>query len=92
MPKRRFATFGPPPRDSGVVPQQVVVNAKPVRKKKPKVKNDPKHVAAARELRDRYLEQFNAGLVLPNAKYDVGKALPAPSNDGKAPIMLPHAA
>jgi hypothetical protein len=34
--------------------------------------------AAARELRDRYLEQMNAGLLLPPAaqgKYDVSRAL-----------------
>ena len=28
---------------------------------------------AARELRDRYLEQFNSGLVLANGKYEVGR-------------------
>lgn len=35
---------------------------KPKRGSKPKVKvkNDPRHVAAARELRDRYLERVNA--------------------------------
>ena len=33
-------------------------------------------IAKGRELRDRYLEQFNSGLVLGNAKYDVTKALP----------------
>jgi hypothetical protein len=45
------------------------------RAKREKIKADPAHIAAARELRDRYLEQFNAGLVLPNAKYHVCKAL-----------------
>ena len=36
---------------------------------------------------------LDAGPVLPNAKYDVGKSLPAPSNEGAArPILLPHAA
>ena len=38
-----------------------------------------KPVAAARELRDRYLEQFNSGLVLPNGKYDVSRAIAAAS-------------
>jgi hypothetical protein len=43
-----------------------------------KVKNDPKLVAAARELRDRYLEHVNAdaGALLPRGKYDVSRALP----------------
>ena len=38
-------------------------------------KNDPKFVAAARELRDRYLEEVNAGRCLPaaNGKYDVSR-------------------
>jgi hypothetical protein len=39
-------------------------------------------VSAARELRDRYLEQVNTTPLLPPllpaAKYDVGRALPAP--------------
>ena len=55
--------------------------AKPAdrKKKEPraKVKADPKHVAAARELRDRYLEQFNSGLVLPGGKYEVSRQIEA---------------
>jgi hypothetical protein len=45
-----------------------------------KVKNDPKLVAAARELRDRWLEKVNSGHYLPEAsgKYDVSKELSAP--------------
>jgi hypothetical protein len=54
--------------------------AKRKRAAKPRVKNDPKYVAAARELRDRYLEQVNgpdgerllAAASAP-AKYDVGR-------------------
>ena len=46
------------------------------RPKRQKLKNDPKFVAAARELRDRYLEQVNSqqnGLLdhTCQAKYDV---------------------
>ena len=46
---------------------------KPKKEPKPQVKNDPQLVAAARELKDRWLEQVNAGLYLPveNGKYDV---------------------
>jgi len=57
------------------------------REKKPrvKVKANPAHVAAARELRDRYLEQFNSGLVLPSStssgqaggKYEVSRQIEA---------------
>jgi hypothetical protein len=43
------------------------------------VKIDPRLVRAARELRDRYLEQVNADApALPAAKYDVSRALEAP--------------
>jgi hypothetical protein len=50
------------------------------REPKPKVKNDPKYVAAARELRDRWLEQVNAdpSSLLSDGKYDVNRALESP--------------
>jgi len=41
------------------------------------VKNDPRLVAAARELRDRWLEQVNATPVLSQGKYDVSRQLEA---------------
>jgi hypothetical protein len=53
-----------------------------------KVKANPQHVAKARELRDRYLEQFNSGLVLPCAKYEVSRQLEAKP----APLLLEQAA
>lgn len=54
----------------------------PAKEKKPRVqrqKNDPKYVKAARELRDRYLEEVNTGRMLPaaNGKYDVSRQLEA---------------
>lgn len=48
---------------------------KPKRAAKPRAKNDPKQVAAARELRDRYLEQINTHALPGNGKYDVSRAL-----------------
>jgi hypothetical protein len=55
-----------------------------VREKKQKVKNDPKLVAAARELRDRWMEKVNAeGLMLPAAKYDVSHQIEAPATDAQ---------
>jgi hypothetical protein len=62
-------------------PKPVAPPLKPKREKKPKLKNDPALVAKARELRDRYLEQFNsggAGLILPAGKYEVARQLPPP--------------
>ena len=61
------------------------------------MKNDPKLVAAARELRDRWLEQVNAdggtggaggaSVLQANGKYDVSKRLPAPA---PAPAPQPN--
>jgi hypothetical protein len=57
----------------------VVEKPKAEKVKKPKRKNDPKLVAAARELRDRWLEQVNAqggeNLLVGCGKYDVSRAL-----------------
>ena len=64
--------------------------AKPKREPKPRQKNDPKYVAAARELRDRYLEEVNTGRMLPaaNGKYDVSRQLAAgPSSIKQAPLL-----
>ena len=47
---------------------------KPKREKKPKLKNDARFVAAARELRDRYLEQVNSEpMILDHGKYEVSR-------------------
>src|SRR5262245_41769795 len=73
-----------------------VAKEKPQRAKKPKIKNDPKYVAAARELRDRWLERVNEDPAIleaahsSTAKYDLSRqiesAQPAPV------MMLPEAA
>lgn len=69
---------------------------KPKRESKPRQKNDPKLVSAARELRDRYLEQVNTSMLLPPSacgKYDVSRALEsAPSTMQLKPIGLLDAA
>ena len=74
--------------------------AKPAEKaeraKKPRVTFDPQHLAKARELRDRYLEQFNSGVladgtkILPAGKYQVSKQIDAKRET--APLMLENAA
>jgi hypothetical protein len=48
-----------------------------VKEKKPKQKNDPRLVAAARELKDRWLEEINSGRYLPmaNGKYEVSRGI-----------------
>lgn len=54
-------------------PEPIAVPKKP---RPSAAKNDPRLVKAARELRDRYLEDYNRGrTALPPAKYDVGLLL-----------------
>jgi hypothetical protein len=50
---------------------------KPKKPRKPHQKNDPEFVAKARELRDKFLEQVNSGLLLPpsEAKYEVSRLI-----------------
>src|SRR5688572_33420086 len=76
-----------------VVRSEPAAEPKPKRQPKPKVKNDPRLVAAARELRDRWLEHVNAGetLIEGAAKYDVSRSLVAPSASIELKA-LPHAA
>jgi hypothetical protein len=63
----RFAAPAPPPTKQEKLPKP----------KPPRAKNDPKLIAAARELRDRWLEQVNSESRLPQriAKYDLRKTL-----------------
>jgi hypothetical protein len=74
--------FGPSPQEKA---------AEKAKEQKPKVryKSDPQYVAAARELRDRYIEQINSApgnLLPPSAcgKYDVSRALE------EAPSVMKH--
>jgi hypothetical protein len=87
---RARAQFGPPPKeDVPVVVENVNVaqtsakgSAKATMKvgRKEKVKADPKLIAAARELRDQYLERVNTSeqAPRPRGKYDVSRAIVAP--------------
>jgi N-acetylglutamate synthase-like GNAT family acetyltransferase len=71
----------------GFVFQSAIVPPAPAEKPKPekrqRVKNDPKYIAAARELRDRWLERVNASggasILMSSGKYDVGRALESAS-------------
>ncbi|MDQ3440503.1 MAG: GNAT family N-acetyltransferase [Planctomycetota bacterium] len=75
--------YGSPPAVLAVaqqVAEKVAEKVKP--QKKEKAKADPKLVAAARELRDRYLERVNDSpdaLPAPTGRYDVSRTLPAMS-------------
>jgi hypothetical protein len=77
---RARVQFGPPPTQPSVavaVVEHVTPGAKPAKPKREKVKADPKLVAAARELRDRWLERVNAdpAALLSEGKYDVSRAI-----------------
>jgi GNAT superfamily N-acetyltransferase len=58
--------------------------------KAPGPKNDPKFAAAARELRDRYLEQINRGAIVPQSqgKYEVSRQLQAAPAQVKQALLL----
>lgn len=73
---------------SGGLTFGVPVVEKPKRAKREKIKNDPKFVAAARELRDRWMEKVNEdpSMLESNGKYNVARGELA-SVDRKS---LPH--
>jgi hypothetical protein len=77
-PTRRGVQFGRPSAKSEPAPAPAPA-AKKEKQKKQKVKNDPKLIAAARELRDRWLERINEDPAMleagSNGKYDVSKTL-----------------
>jgi hypothetical protein len=84
----------PPPALRGLwftAPKPEKPEAKPKRAKKTAVKNDPQLVAAARELRDRWLEQINSGEYLPRAlgKYEVTRALASAAEPGQLIQIAP---
>jgi hypothetical protein len=69
---------------------------KPKSPKKEKIRNDPKFVSAARELRDRWLERVNDNPALleggANGKYSVVRQIAAPSGEGVRTVAsLPSA-
>ena len=64
----------------------------PAAAKRVRAKNDPKLVAAARELRDRWMERVNSGEcdALTAGKYDVGRVM-LPEPVARAMPLLPAA-
>jgi hypothetical protein len=81
-PKKELVVVNPSAIASGglrfamTAPSVIEENVE-VKEKKPKQKNDPRLVAAARELKDRWLEQLNATPLLPCGKYEVGRTVEA---------------
>jgi hypothetical protein len=88
MVQRCGLRFGPPTPPTSE-PKPAADAPKP-KVKREKHKNDPKLVAAAREFRDRYLEQVNTGLILPpgSGKYDVSRQLEAAASTLKQTPLL----
>lgn len=56
---------------------RLVLSPPPTEQKKTRPKNQAGHVAAARELRDRFLEQINASGVVEQGRYDPSRSLSA---------------
>jgi hypothetical protein len=87
-PSRGVWIAPPPPTKEQIAAAKKAEKAKKVKAPRPRMKNDPKLVAAARELRDRYTEQINAApgtLLSPSAsgKYDVSRQLESAPSDLK---------
>jgi len=85
--------FGPASPPSPLPPEAKPGKTRqPTRERKPKVKSDPLLVAAARELRDRYLERMNDdSLALPAgnlAKYDVSRGLRGHVEEKALPLLV----
>ena len=94
-PKAKVQKVKPPTALRGLwftAPKPSKSEAKPKHEKKAAVKNDPKLVAAARELRDRWLQRVNAdpSLLTSSGKYDVSSTLrlrPEESKELAAPAV-----
>jgi hypothetical protein len=87
-PVRRNGLMFDIPRQGEPLPETKVKEPKP---KAEKIKRvcDPRLVSAARELRDRWLEQVNATPLIGQGKYDVSRAiLQAPQVERVLPVML----
>ena len=85
--------FGPP---RPAAPSPSAPAPRPDKPARAAVKHDPKLIAAARELRDRYLERFNAEDFAPTGgKYDVSRAIGGESAAKPLPVramrLLPAA-
>ena len=74
-------------RFAAATPEPVEVE-KPKREPKVKQKNDPRLIAAARELRDRWLEQVNATPLLASGKYDVSRAIETSAGEVAGPLSI----
>ncbi len=80
--------FAPAP---GSVEAKAIAQAEKPKGGREKFKHDPKIVEAARELRDRYIEEINAGRLLPPSacgKYDVSRQIEsAPTQLKQTPLL-----
>jgi hypothetical protein len=83
----RFLQFNPPEPAK-------VEKAKREKPKRVKAWNDPKFIAAARELRDRWMERVNDDplLLASSGRYDVSRQLSGPESLRSAPAALLNAA
>ncbi len=89
--KRVYAHFGPPPATptpEPIVPAASTVDQTAPKPRREKRKADPKLIAAARELRDRWLEavESDPGILLSQGKYDITRALPEPLPHGRGSL------
>ena len=81
------------PQPGEPLPEIKTANLKPPKAEKAKVEKvkrscDPRLVSAARELRDRWLEQVNASPLLPSGKYDVCRVIDGGTASERPDVML----
>ncbi len=74
-PVRRNGLMFDIPKQGEPLPETKIVKAAKPKAEKVKRVCDPRLVSAARELRDRWLEQVNSAPLLPQGKYDVSRRI-----------------
>ena len=91
--RRQFAAPTAKSLAKGAAEQAVARAAKPPRPPRPRTKINPQYVAAARELRDRWLEKVNENpaLLAGGGKYHIARALAAGAAGMVKPIFGPAA-
>lgn len=80
------------PKQGEPLPEEKPVKTAKAKAQKVKRAYDPRLVTAARELRDRWLEQVNATPILPAGKYEVTRQIDGAGRVEAGPMKLIQAA
>jgi hypothetical protein len=91
-PVRRNGLMFDIPKQGEPLPEDKPIKAAKPKAEKVKRACDPQHVAAARELRDRWLEHVNATPLIGQGKYEVSRAIAGPGGEASEVVSLLPAA